>query len=364
VNLNAIWQSIGITILAAAATAAAEEPLLNVFNWADYVAPDTISDFEAEFGIEVNYDIYDSTEIVEAKLLAGKTGYDVIFHATRYSERLIPIGIYQRLDRTKLPNWKHLDPWVLKIMSRYDPGNLYGVPYTWGTTGFAWNTRLIYERMPDAPVGSGDMIFDPAIASRFADCGITFLDEPTDVIPLAMLYLGHDPNSMDPTHLQEVEALLKSVRPYIRYFSSAKMLIDLPNEEVCIAMSWSGDYAQAMQRARDVGADVRLEYTIPAEGTVAWFDGVFIPSDAPHPDNAHLFMNYLLRPEVIAAISLETQYANANLASLPLLPPELLNDPAVYPSADEREQLKVGYIFSPKAERNRTRIWARMKTGL
>jgi putrescine transport system substrate-binding protein len=319
---------------------------------------------EAEFGIEVNYDLYDSTEVVEAKLLAGKTGYDVVFHAARYSARLIPIGIYQPLDRSKLPLWDNLDPWVLSIMAGYDPDNRYGLPYMWGTTGFAYNIAMIRERMPDAPVHSGDMIFKPEIVKRFADCGISFLDEPTDVIPLVMLYLGHDPNSMDPRHVAEVEALLKSVRPYIRYFSSSKMINDLPNEEVCIAMSWSGDYAQAMQRAVEVGANVQLAYTAPREGTVAWFDGMFIPNDAPHPGHAHLFLNYLLRPEVIAAISNEVYYANANLASLPLLAPEVRQDPAAYPSAAERERFAIGYIFSPKLERMRTRAWSRVKTGL
>ena len=356
----------GIAMLAVIVTGAAvaEEPILNIFNWADYIGPNTIASFEKEFGIEVNYDTYDSTELVEAKLLAGKTGYDVVVHAARYSARLIPIGVYQPLDRSKLPLWDNLDPWVLEVLGRYDPGNRFGIPYMWGTTGFAYNVQMIAERMPDAPVKSGDMIFNPEVVSRFADCGVTFLDEPTDVIPLAMLHLGYDPNSVDPQQLAEVEQLLKAVRPYIRYFSSTKMMLDLPNEETCVAMSWSGDYAQAMQRARDAGVDVRLAYSTPAAGTVAWFDGVFIPSDAPHPNNAHLFLNYLLRPEVIAAISAETRYANGNRAALSLLPPEIVADPAVYPPAEQRRQLKVGYIFSPKEERGRTRLWARVKTRL
>ncbi len=348
----------------AVASLADEEKILNVYNWADYMAPNTIADFEAETGIKVNYDTYDSTEMVEAKLLAGKTGYDVVFHGTRYSARLIPIGVYQPLDKSKLSLWDNLDPWVLDVVSRYDPGNRYGIPYMWGTTGFAYNVPMIRARMPDAPVGKGAMIFDPELAARFADCGITFLDEPTDVIPLALLYLGHDPNSTDPVHLAEVEATLKAVRPYIRYFSSTKMLIDLPNEEVCIAMSWSGDYAQAMQRARDVGADLELAYTAPSEGVVAWFDAVFIPSDASHPNNAHLFLNYLLRPEVMAAISREIRYANANRAATELLPAEIRENPAIYLPEEDRAGIRVGYVFSPKLERMRTRIWARVKTGL
>jgi putrescine transport system substrate-binding protein len=302
--------------------------------------------------------------MAEARLLAGRTGYDVVVHAERYSARLIPIGVYQPLDRAKLTNWGNLDPWVLETLESADPGNRYGVPYLWGTTGFTYNVKMIRDRMPDAPVESADMIFKPEVARRFADCGITFLDEPTDVIPMAMRYLGHDPNSLDPGDLAEVEAMLKSVRPYIRYFSSAKMLIDLPNEEVCIAMSWSGDYAQAMYRAKEAGRPVQLAYTPPREGTLAWFDLWFIPADAPHPDNAHLFLNYLLRPEVIAAISNTTRYAAPNPKAIPLLLPEVRDDPAIYPPEEIRRRLYRGTLQSPKAERLRSRLWSRVKTRL
>ena len=354
----------GAALAATATASAAEEKVLNVFTWPDYIAPDTIANFEAEYGIKVNYDVYDSTEMAEARLLAGRTGYDVVAHAERYSARLIPIGIYRPLDRSRLTNWGNLDPWVLKTLDSADPGNRHGVPYLWGTTGFTYNVKMIRERMPDAPVTSGDMIFKPEIARRFADCGITFVDEPTDVIPMAMLYLGHDPNSLDPAHLAEVEKLLKGVRPYIRYFSSAKMLIDLPNEEVCIAMSWSGDYAQAMFRAKEAGRPVELAYTVQREGALAWFDLWFIPADAPHPGNAHLFLNYLLRPEVAAAISNETRYATPNVKALPLLLPEVRNDPAVYPPDEVRLNLHKGVLHDPKQERLRSRLWSRVKTGL
>ncbi len=352
-----------LILLLPLAAGAAEEPVLNVFNWADYIAPTTLSDFEAEFGIEVNYDQYDSTEAAEAKLLAGKTGYDVVVHSARYSARLIPIGVYRPLDRSRLPLWGNQDPWVLEMLAAYDPGNLHGIPYMWGSTGYAYNVEMVRKRLPDAPLGSARMLFDPEIVARLADCGVTFLDEPTDVIPIALLYLGHDANSVAPEHLAEVEALLKAVRPYVRYFSSTKMINDLPNLEVCLAMSWSGDYATAMARAAEVGADVPLAYATPAEGTVLWFDGAFIPADAPHPDNAHLFLNYLLRPEVIAAISRATHYANANVAALELVG-ELAVDEAVYPSEAARRGMGVGFIFDPKTERRRTRVWSRVKTGL
>ncbi len=354
----------GLAMAWTAAASGAEDKVLNVFTWPDYIAPDTIDNFEAEYGIKVNYDLYDSTEMAEARLLAGRTGYDVVVHAERYSARLIPIGVYQPLDKSKLTNWGNLDPWVLNTLQSADPGNRYGVPYLWGTTGFTYNVKMIRERMPDAPLDSGDMIFKPEVARRFADCGISFLDEPTDVIPMALLYLGHDPNSLVPADLAEVEKLLKGVRPYIRYFSSAKMLIDLPNEEVCIAMSWSGDYAQAMYRALEVGRPVELAYTTQREGTLAWFDMWFIPADAPHPDNAHLFLNYLLRPEVIAAISNETRYAAPNPKAMPLLLPEVRDDPAVYPSEAVKQNLYKGVIHDPLDERKRTRLWSRVKTGL
>jgi len=353
-----------VAVLSAWASFAEEEKVLNFFNWADYIGETTIADFEAEYGIKVNYDVYDSTEIVEAKLLAGKTGYDVVVHAVRYSERLFPIDVYQPLDRSKLTNWGNLDPWVMDVQARYDPGNKFGFNYMWGTTGIAYNVRMVRERMPDAPVNSADMIFNPAVVSKFADCGVSILDEPTDVIPLAMVYLGHDANSMEEEHIAEVEAMLKSVRPYIRYFSSAKFINDLPNEEICVAMAWSGDYIQSMRRAREVGADIELAYSVPEEGTVVWFDGIFIPADAPHPENAHLFLNYLLRPEVIAPISDLTGYANGNIASIPYVDPMVSQDPAAYPPQDELTNLNAGKIYGPKLERRRTRAWSRIKTGL
>ena len=343
---------------------AEEEPVLNFYNWADYIHPDTIPNFEEEFGIKVNYDLYDSTEVVEAKLLAGQTGYDLVLHSIRYSARLIPIGVYQPLDKSELHLWDNLDPWVLESMAAYDPDNRYGMPYMWGTTGWSYNAEMIFERMPDAPVNSGDMMFNPEVVSKFADCGVSMLDEPTDVIPLVMMYLGLEANSMEPEDIQRAEAVLKSVKPYIRYYSSAKMINDMPNEEICLAMSWSGDYAQARERAREVGRDLDLRYAVPKEGTTIWFDGLFIPADAPHPENAHKFLNYLLRPDVIANISAETWYANANRASIPYMLPEIINDPAAYPPPEALTNLSAGFIFGPKLERRRTRAWSRVKTGL
>lgn len=338
--------------------------MLNVYNWADYIGESTIPDFEREFGIEVNYDVYDSSEIVDAKLMAGSTGYDVVVHSATFAARLFDKGFFLPIDRAKLPNWRHLDPDLLDILDEYDPGNAYSVPYMWGTVGYAYNVDMIHARMQDPPLDSADMIFDPAVASKFADCGISFLDSPTDVIPMASLYLGHGADSVNPRHLAEAEALLQGVRPYIKYFSSTKMLLDLPNREVCIAMSWSGDYATAAKRAEQAGVDIDLAFTVPKEGAPPWFDILLIPRDAPHPDNAHKFINYLMRPKVIAAITNQTSYANANVPAERYVKPEVLNDPAIYPDEEMRRRLEPSRVLPPKLERLRTRVWTRFKAGL
>jgi putrescine transport system substrate-binding protein len=350
----------------AAAVASSEEPVLHVYNWADYIGASTIADFEAETGIRVHYDQYDSAEIVEAKLLAGATGYDVVMHGAQYSSRLIPIEIFQPLDRGRIPNWRHLDPEILRILARYDPGNLHAAPYMWGSTGFAYNVERVRERMPDAPVESGDMIFRPEVLARFADCGVSFLDSPTDVIQMALAYLGRDVNSTDPADLRAAEALLDAVRPHVKYFSSTRMLNDLPNGEVCIAMSWSGDYAVARARAAEAGVAVDLAYTVPSEGSVSWFDGIFVPADAPHPENAHRFIDFVLRPEVMGAITNHTHYASALRlsATRPFVRPEILADPAIYPTRSIIDRLQAGLALPPKSERLRTRAFARVKAGI
>lgn len=353
------------TLITATATGlAAEEPVVNVYNWADYIGEHTIDDFEEEYGIKVNYDVYDASPTVDAKLMAGHSGYDVVVHSAGYSSLLQEVGIYRELDRSKLDNWRHLDPELLRQFGQYDPGNRYAVPYMWGTTGYTYNEAMILERMPDAPVDSSALVFDPAVASRFADCGISFLEAPTEVIPAALLYLGRDPNSLAPEDLKAAEEVLKAVRPYIKYFSATKFLLDLPAGETCIAGSWSGDYAVATIRAREGGLDIRLKYSVPKEGSTIWFDAIYIPSDAPHPDNAHLFLNYLLRPEVIADVTNFTGYANANRSAYELVSPQFTGDPAIYPDAEILERLHTVHIAGPKEERRRTRAWTRAKSGL
>lgn len=344
--------------------AAGEDRVVNVYSWADYIGPTTIQDFERETGIKVNYDTYDSSETIDTKLLAGSTGYDVVFHDMNYSARLMPIGIYAPVQHERLKHWAGLDPKILAMYADYDPGNTFGVPYMWGSTGFAYNVELVKARMPDAPVLSGDMLFKPEVVSRFADCGVAFLDSPSDVVPMALAYLGYGADSTVTSELEDAEKLLKSVRPYVRYFSSTKMLLDLPNNEICVAMSWSGDYATARARAHEAGVDINLAYSVPHEGSIGWYDGMFILADAAHPDNAYKFIDFILRPDVIAAITNLITYANAVPASKEFIKPEIVNDPAVYPTPDILAVIEPKQTLPPKIERLRTRIMARVKTGL
>ena len=337
---------------------------LNIYNWSDYINPDAIPDFEREFGIQVTYDIYDSSEIVDTKLMTGNSGYDIVVHASSFTARLAPAGIFHQIDFDRLPNWHHLDPTLIRKADEKYSNGLQGVPFFWGTTGIAYNVNLIKQRMADAPVDSSALIFDPEVISKFTDCGISFLDDPTSVIPMAMLYLGYPANSVDLEHLREVEQLVKSVRPYVTYFSSTKMLQDLPSEEVCIAMSWSGDYSVASNRAREAGIDIELDYIIPKEGSGMWFDNLYIPADAPHKENAYLFLNYMLRPEVIAASTDYIGYANANKSATPLVDPKIAENIAIYPDASTLERLQTTEVLAPKEERKRSRTWTKIKTGL
>lgn len=337
---------------------------LNIYNWADYIHPDAITRFEEEFGIDITYDIYDSSEIVDTKLMTGRSGYDVVVHAASFTARLATVGIFHPVDFNKLPNWHHLDPNLIRRADEKYSNGLQGVPFFWGTTGITYNVDLIKERMPNAPLDSSALIFDPEIISKFTDCGISFLDDPTSVIPMAMMYLGYPANSVDLQQLKEVETLVKAVRPFITYFSSTKMLLDLPSEEVCIAMSWSGDYSVASNRAKEAGIDINLDYIIPKEGGGMWFDNMYIPEDAPHRENAYLFLNYMLRPEVIAASTDYIGYANANKSATPLVNPSLTANVAIYPDAETLQRLQTTEVLAPKEERKRSRTWTKIKTGL
>ena len=341
-----------------------DDNVVNVYNWADYIAPDTIAKFEAEFGIKVNYDLYDSTGMVDVKMLTGNSGYDVVSHSNHYASRLAPIGVFEKLDMSRLPNVRHLDPEIMSKIDVFEAVRGYMVPYHWGTTGIAWNAEMVRERLGDHPMDSADVLYDPEIASRLADCGISFLDGPNDVLGHALAYLGRNPNAVDDENLAAAEELLAGVRPYVRYFSNDKMYVDLPNKEVCVAQSWSGDFAQAQRRAREAGIDIDLRYTIAKEGSALWADGFYIPSDAQHKDNAYLFINFMTRPDIAAANSNNNYYANANRSSWEFVYPEILNNPAIFPDDEMWEQIYVAEVFDPKRIRPRTRLFARVKSGL
>jgi len=343
---------------------AKEEPELRIYNWADYIGKNTIANFEATTGIKVIYDTYDADETLEAKMMAGDAGYDVVSTSTDYFSRQIKAGIYRPLDRALLPNWKNLDPQVLAIEAQADPGNRHAMPYLRHVNGFAYNVDMIRARMPDAPVDSLDMIFRPEIIRRFADCGVTFLDSAEDVLQLALNYLHLDPNTTRPEDYKRAEELLLTVRPYIRAFDSSEYMNGLANSEFCISMSWSGDYAAASARAKAVGVDVHLAFTVPKEGANGSFDAWLIPADAPHPLAAHRFLNYILEPRVIAGITNFIHYANDNAAAKAYVDPLILGDPAVYPSAVVEARLYHAREVGPALERLRNRTWTRIKTDL
>lgn len=338
--------------------------VVNVYNWADYIGPDTIEKFEAETGIKVNYDLYDASSVVDVKLLAGNSGYDVVVHSNEFSSRLVDIGIYEKLDTSKLPNLANLDPELMSHIDIYDRVRGYSAPYHFGTTGYAWNVRMVRERLPEHPMDSLDVLFDPEVVSKLADCGVTLLDGPTSLIPMALAYLGLDPNALDEESLAEVEAMIHRVRPYIRYFSNDKFMSDLPNQEICVAMSWSGDYSTAQTRAREAGLDIEMRYTIPKEGSALWVDGWYILADAPHRENAYKFVNFVQRADIAAGIANQVDYANANAASWPYVDPRNLNDPAIYPDDEAWELVFPIEAADPKLERPRTRTLARVKSGI
>jgi putrescine transport system substrate-binding protein len=348
---------------AAGKASAAEEKRLFIYNWTDFIGRNTIAEFEKQTGIKVTYDVYDSEETMDARLLAGSSGYDVVIASTEYFGREIKAGVYIPLDKSKLPNWKNLDPRILAIQTAHDPGNTHSAPYMHAINGFAYNVDMIKARMPNAPVDSLDMIFKPEIVSKFADCGVTFLDSAADTLMLALQYLGLDPNSTKPEDYKAAENLLLKVRPYVRSFDSAEYLNALANKEICVAMSWSSDYALSRARARAVGVNVNLAFTVPKEGANQNFTSLLIPEGAPHPDAAYQFINFILRPDIIAEITNEIFYGNDNLASRSLVNPIILNDPTLYPTPAIEARLFRSVEASAAAERVRTRTWTRVKTA-
>jgi len=339
------------------------DKVVNIYNWADYIGKDTLAQFEKETGIRVVYDTYDADETLEARMMAGDSGYDVVSTSTDYFSRQIKAGIYQPLDKSRLPGWKNLDPEVLKDEAAGDPGNRHAMPYLRHVNGFAYNIDLVKARMPDAPVDSLDMLFKPQLIAKFADCGVTFLDSAEDVLQLALNYLHIDPNTTRPEDYKQAEALIMSVRPHIRAFDSTEYMNGLADREFCISMSWSGDYATIKARAHSAGINVPLAFTIPKEGANSSADALLIPKDAPHPEAAYAFLNFMLRPEVIARVTNDIHYANDNLAANQYVDPVILSDPAVYTPAEVRSKLYQSAEVSPALERIRTRTWTRIKTA-
>jgi len=337
--------------------------VLYVANYEGYIGKHTIADFEKATGIRVMYGTYDSANTLEAWVWAGDLRYDVISTSTDFFSRELRAGAFQPLDRTKLPNWPNLAADVLATMARSDPGNRHAVPYLHSINGFAYNVDMIRARMPNAPVDSLDMLFKPEIIRRFADCGVTFLDSPSEVLPLALNYLHLDPNSGSAQDYQAAVQLLLSVRPYIRAFDSVEYLSNLANQESCIAMGWSSDAAYTRAQLRTLGAHTHIAFTVPREGACISYDAFLIPVAAPHPEAAYRFINFLLEPKVIAAITNEIRYGNNNQAANRYVDPEILRDPTIYPTPETRARLYEQAESNAATERIRTRAWTRVKTG-
>jgi putrescine transport system substrate-binding protein len=338
--------------------------VINIYNWNDYIDEQTLKRFESETGIKVRYDVYDSNEALDAKLRAGRSGYDLVApSASPFLTLQIPAKLYQKIDHAKLSNYGNLDPALMRQLERYDPGNEHAIPWMWGTTGIGYNAERVLKIMPDAPVYSLRMLFDPAIVSRFKSCGVVVLDSATDVIPAALTYLGRDPDSKSADDLGAAVDLLMKIRPNIRKWQSSEYINGLANGDVCLVFGYSGDIKQAAKRAAEAKRGVRVEYAIPSEGALLWTDTWAIPADAPNADGAHRFLNFVLRPDVAALNSNFIGYANGVPASLPQIVPEVRNDPTVYPPEEVRRRL---YTISPADrayERQRTRAWTRITTG-
>ena len=344
---------------------AAAEGTLNVYNWGEYIGEETIANFEKEFDIKVTYDNYDSVETADAKLLAGSSGYDVVSHSGSSIGRLIPANILQPIDKSKLENLKHMRTDVLEqVAAKWDPDNKYIIPYMWGTHGVTYNEELVKETHPDAPIGSMDLIFDPAHMAKLADCGVSFLDSPNDVIPMALAHLGLDPSTTDKADYEKAGELLASIRPYIKTFDNYAYQ-RMPEKEFCVSVTWGPDGLLAMSGAVEANTGVVLDFQLPEGDGKAnvWVDGWVIPADAKNVENAHLFLDYMMRPDVAAGDSNFTWYATANEAAIPLIDEEVTGSPAAFPTAESVAQMYTLDVLPPKVERIRTRIWTNFKAG-
>jgi len=352
----------GIALLTGGAARAEEEKVLNVYSWSDYIAPDTLAEFTRRTGIKVNYDVYDSNEALEAKLVVGKSGYDVVFpSAMPFFAKQIRAGLYRKLDFAKLPNAKGVDPAVLARLKGVDPENAYGLPYMMAGTGVGYIKSKMDPLLPNAPIGSAALLFAPKVVEALKPCGVTLLDAPDEVFPAALAYLGRDPISVTDEDLKAAGEAILAARPGYRYFHSSSYINDLANGSICVAQGYAGDLFQARKRAREAKNGVEIGIFLPKEGAIFNIDVMAIPKDAPHADNAHKFIDFILEPKIIAAITAAVGYANAVPASREFIPAEIADDPVVYPPAGTK--LYTAVLETPKYERERNRLWTRIKTG-
>ena len=342
---------------------AAAEKALNLYIWSDYLAANTLPDFEKQTGIKVHAAYFDTNETLETKLLAGSSGFDVVVPTASYFERQIKAGVYLPMDKSKLPNLRYMDGLLMSKVAQHDPGNAHGVIYMWGTNGIGYNEKLIKALLPKAPLDSWRLVFDPAVASKVAKCGISVLDSPAEMIRAVYSFLGKDPNSQSPDDLVQAEATLLKIRPYIRNINSSEYIEALANGDICIAVGYNGDVLQARDRAREAGKGIEIKYAVPKEGSILWFDMLAIPKDAPHPDSAYAFVNYIMTPKVIAEISNFKRYANADMQAQSLVDPAVRDDPGIYPPVEIREKLAVQLADSADQTRAITRVWQKFKTG-
>jgi putrescine transport system substrate-binding protein len=348
-----------------AAMAADEPKLLNIYNWSDYIAPDTIAKFEKETGIKVRYDNYDNNEILHAKLLAGRTGYDIVVPSAHFAKQQIEGGLFQKLDRAQLPNWNNLDPDLLKQMASVDPGNQYLVDWLWGYITLGINVDKVKKALGDMPLpeNAWSLVFDPKYAAKLKGCGVSFLDSASEVLPVAMIYAGKDPYSRTEADYKAAGDLLMSVRPYITRFSSSGYIQEMAQGSLCAVMGYSGDINIAAARASEAKRATRIEALIPPKGSTLFFDSMAIPADAPHPKNAHLFINYILRPEVHAGLTNKVFYANPNKASLKFVSQDVAQNKTVFLSAADMAKMTAPDSVPQPIRRVQTRIFTRFKAG-
>lgn len=356
---------LSIPAILALSTAAVQAEEVRVYNWSDYIDESLLEKFEQETGLDLVYDVFDSNEVLETKMLAGGSGYDVVVPTGTFLQRQITAGAFQKLDVAKLPNLTNMWDVVSSRTEQYDPENAYSINYMWGTTGIGVNLGKVKELLgEDAPIDSWELVFNPENMEKLATCGVHFLDAPSEMIPAALKYIGEDPNSHDPEVIAKVEPVYMAVRPHIQKFHSSEYINALANGDICVAVGWSGDILQARDRAAEAENGVEIAYNAPKEGAQMWFDQMAIPVDAPNPDGAHTFLNFIMDAQNMAAASNYVYYANGNLASQEFLVEDVKGDPAIYPSPAALDNLFTTTPYDPKVQRVVTRLWTAIKSGV